>query len=237
MLSSVSFLRSAYRKNANFHKQLATKYEKIGKGHFMVVYYDKENDRVIKAFNLAVLKHPKHSITIADDAPEFFYNVCAPVAHDNELLKEELLKYIFKTNYDWGIYCRDNHHKYTHLPVVYSVDLYPEYYSYVIVSERLYSNKYFEDKKMSSFFNKYCINLHTYFHDSGFSFEDTFSSGVLNYKSSTKYRYTFEKESFHSLLTDMKINFVDFKPDFHLGNILFRIEDELPKVILTDPFY
>lgn len=237
MLSSVKFLKSAYKKNADFHKALLEKHERIGKGSFLDVYYDRENDRVLKVFKLSVLKDPKHSVVISNEPEELFYSVFSNIPDDIDLLTQELLTYIFKTNYDWGIYCRDNHHNNIHLPVVYSVDIYPEYYTYVLTCERLFTNKHLKDKKLSWFLNKYCEHLNTFFETADSSIQEIFKSDNLPIKLLDKYNYLFDHPDIDNLFSDLKIKFLNFKPDLHIGNLLFRINKNEVKVIFSDPFY
>lgn len=239
-LSQKNFLTRAFKKNKELHDHLKSQYQFLGTGKFVSTYYDSENDVVIKAFRLSMLKDPYHSKTVSDEAVSLFHDLFHEVDTEKKpKVTERLLrKYIFKTNLKWAEYCCKHHEKNSHLPKIYKVDVLPEYFGYVIYGERLFHTKELNATKIYKFNSSICEIVSEYM-NLGVDFKNSFNHFTFGLSENHYQRYMryINRYEFGKLLKKLSKDFKDYTPDMHSKNIMYRINEKDVTLILNDPFY
>jgi hypothetical protein len=231
---SNSFL-AMIQKNNELHKEFSNIYKFIGSGKFMAAYYDAETNLVYKVFKLSVLLTDTEHSRRVTEYPEYVFDTIMNAKESKKI--KLLIEQIWKTDYNWPLFCKDNHYKIKHIPKVFEIIHYPEAFGFAYVTEHLESINKYSSNRLDYIFVRginYCFYSR---HHNKENFFDNFSPSSFSmtqdsYLKRLKYVKLKELKKLSNLIFK---NFKHCQIDLHSKNVMFRKQDNC--LVINDPLY
>lgn len=223
------------KKNKELHQEFSNRYKFIGAGKFMSSYYDEESNLVYKVFKLSILKKDNEHSKRVTEYPEHIFETIMNAKDSKKV--QLLIDTIWKNNYEWPLFCMNNHHKFKNIPKVFEMLHYPEAFGFAYATEYLESVKKYSSNKLDYLFIEGIEKCFYYRHHYKKDFFEYFSPSHFlmtqeAYTKRLKYVKTKELKKLSNLIYK---NFKSNQIDLHSKNFMFRKRDDC--LVINDPLY